>query len=111
MEFSKVRVCKNTRSDCNISSDNNDSLDMDLDWGDMIAPPKRGRIFTTSTNPYVINPTEYSPLNEDTVVEIEPIELLDSEQMETLDDLEILRSSSLAARDLKFRIVSNLGAK
>ena len=79
---------------------------VDFDWGDMISPADR--IITESTSPYVISQPECSSLSDEGELDIQDIELSTTNTLEKFDDIEILKRSSLAARDLKFRIVNEL---
>ena len=101
MDVGKIRSRKHTNS-----RKGRDIDTVDFDWGDMIAP--QNRVFTSSiTNPYVIHQTDHSPISDEVEIDTEDIELSDLDTVEKLDDLEILRRSSLAARDLKFRIATD----
>ena len=79
---------------------------VDFDWGDMISPADR--IITESISPYVISQPECSTLSDADELDIQDIELSTTNTLEKFDDIEILKRSSLAARDLKFRIVNEL---
>ena len=78
----------------------------DLDWGNLITP--KNKVCTASIpNPYVYS-SDHVQLVENEEIDVEDIELSSLESILEMDDMEILRRSSLIARDLKFRIANDL---
>jgi hypothetical protein len=109
MDVVKVSGQFNSNSSQRQNQSNNSSgIDsVDLDWGDMIVPSDIMSAIPAS-NPYVISKTDCSTISEDDNSETEDIELSDIDTVATFDDLEILRRSSLMARELKLKIVGEL---